>query len=461
VKGQNNMRKKHLLMSVCITLILFNVILNTKACGNESVYVTSTTANSEVPVEELELLLKPLTKGELEVEAKAWLDLLKEKVSEVSLAEIQARQKTKEIKKAKQDIEETIPQVNKEQIELKTKTKELILSNITKLQEERAALINRFSAAVDALEAKGGDVEEYRKYVDVTSGITVDIQDVSAAKTVVIGWLMSSEGGLLWAKNFGFFIVTLLGFYILSRILSKITKKAVSVSEKTSGLLQQFFVSTVRKTTMMIGIVIALSMLGVNIGPLVAGIGAAGFIIGFALQGTLGNFAAGLMILMYRPYDVGHIIETSGQKGIVDSMNLVSTTIKTFDNQIIIVPNGTIWGDVITNVTGSDTRRVDMMFGISYTDDINKTQKILEDIVKAHKFVLDSPNPIIRLHELGDSSVNFVCRPWAKTDHYWDVYWDVTRSVKERFDKEGISIPFPQRDVHIYNDAEEKEPISL
>ena len=455
------MKNKNLLLSVCIALVLFNVIFNSLVCGNESVYVTSTTANSEVPLEELELLLKPLTKGELEVEAKAWLDLLKAKVNEVSLAEIKARQKSTEIKKVKKDNGGTITEISKDQIEQKTKTKELILSNITKLQEERAALINRFSAAIDALEAKGGDVEEYRKYVNVTSGITVDIQDVSAAKTVVIGWLKSSEGGLLWAKNFGFFIATLLGFYILSRLLSKITKKAVHVSEKTSDLLRQFFVSAVRKTTMIIGVVVSLSMLGINIGPLVAGIGAAGFIIGFALQGTLGNFAAGLMILMYRPYDVGNIIETGGKKGIVDSMNLVSTTIKTFDNQIIIVPNGTIWGDVITNVTGSDTRRVDMMFGISYTDDINKTQKILEDIVKAHKFVLDSPNPIIRLHELGDSSVNFVCRPWAKTDHYWDVYWDITRSVKELFDKEGISIPFPQRDVHVYHDTEVKEPVSI
>ncbi len=375
--------------------------------------------------------------------------------------EIRAHQKTREIKNAKNGTEETITQVSKEQIELKTKTKELILSNITKLQEERSALINRFSTVVDALEAKGGDVEEYRKYINVTNGITVDIKDVSAAKTVVVGWLTSSEGGLLWAENFGFFIVTLLGFYILSRVLSKITRKAVSVSEKTSDLLREFFVSAVRKTTMIIGIVVALSMLGVNIGPLIAGIGAAGFIIGFALQGTLSNFAAGLMILMYRPYDVGHIIKAGGKKGIVDSMNLVSTTIKTFDNQIVIIPNGTIWGDVITNVTGSNTRRVDMMFGISYTDDIDKTQKTLEEIINAHEFVLDSPKPIIRLHELADSSVNFICRPWAKTDHYWDVYWDITRSVKERFDKDGISIPFPQRDVHIYHETEEKEPINF
>ena len=134
-------------------------------------------------------------------------------------------------------------------------------------------------------------------------------------------------------------------------------------------------------------------------------------------------------------------------------MNLVSTTIKTFDNQIVVVPNGKIWGGVITNVTGSSTRRVDMTFGISYSDDITKTAKILEDIVSKHELVLEDPAPVVRLHELGDSSVNFICRPWVKTADYWTVYWDVTRTVKERFDKEGVSIPFPQRDVHIYQTA--------
>jgi small conductance mechanosensitive channel len=158
--------------------------------------------------------------------------------------------------------------------------------------------------------------------------------------------------------------------------------------------------------------------------------------------------------LIYRPFDVGQIIEAAGVKGIVDSMNLVSTTVKTFDNQIVVVPNGEIWGGVITNVTGSDKRRVDMTFGISYSDDMTKAAQVLEDIVSKHKMILKEPEPVVKLHELADSSVNFVCRPWVKTADYWTVYWDVTRTVKERFDAEGISIPFPQRDVHISQTAE-------
>jgi small conductance mechanosensitive channel len=235
-----------------------------------------------------------------------------------------------------------------------------------------------------------------------------------------------------------------------------VTLKAVSRSKRFSDLLKDFFVNVVRKTIMIFGIVIALSMLEVKITPFIATLGVAGFILGFALQGTLSNFASGLMILIYRPYDIGHIIEAAGMKGKVDSMNLVSTTMKTFDNQIVIVPNGEIWGGVITNVTGSDTRRVDMKFGISYSDDIAKAAKILEDIVSKHELILKDPEPVIKLHELGDSSVNFVCRPWAKTEDYWTVYWDVTRAVKEQFDDEGVSIPFPQQDVHIYQTAKGK-----
>jgi small conductance mechanosensitive channel len=209
-------------------------------------------------------------------------------------------------------------------------------------------------------------------------------------------------------------------------------------------------VNVVRKATFLVGLVVALSMLEVNIGPFLAAIGAAGFIIGFALQGTLSNFAAGIMILLYRPYDIGDFVNVAGVSGTVSAMTLVSTTLKLPDNQTVVIPNNSIWGDIITNVTGSETRRVDMVFGIGYDDDIAKAQGILEKIVKDHPLVLGSPEAVVRVNELADSSVNFVCRPWAKTSDYWTVYWDITRQVKEQFDQNSISIPFPQRDVHVH-----------
>ncbi|HEC03148.1 MAG TPA: mechanosensitive ion channel family protein, partial [Phycisphaerales bacterium] len=317
-------------------------------------------------------------------------------------------------------------------------------------------VVDGFEAVLEALKAKGGDVEQYERYVAAVSGLGVavqDVKDVSVFRIIVWGWLKSPEGGLLWLKNIAFFVITLLVFYFLAKAAGNLVRKTVSRSKRFSDLLKEFFVSATRKAVMLVGIIVALSMLDIDITPFVAGLGVAGFVLGFALQGTLSNFASGLMILIYRPYDVGQVIEAAGVKGTVDSMSLVSTTIKTFDNQIVIVPNGEIWGGVITNVTGSDTRRVDMVFGISYTDDIAKSVKVLEDIVSKHELVLDEPEPVVKLHELADSSVNFVCRPWVKTADYWAVYWDVTRAVKERFDAENISIPFPQQDVHLYKTA--------
>jgi small conductance mechanosensitive channel len=158
-------------------------------------------------------------------------------------------------------------------------------------------------------------------------------------------------------------------------------------------------------------------------------------------------------MLIYRPFDTGDFVNVGGVIGKVESMNLLSTQLRTPDNQLVIVPNNSVWGDVITNITGITERRVDMVFGIGYGDDSDKAQNILEEIVGAHELVLQDPEPVVKLHELADSSVNFICRPWVRPENYWDVYWDITREVKRRFDAEGVSIPFPQRDVHIYQET--------
>ncbi|MBN2316473.1 MAG: mechanosensitive ion channel, partial [Sedimentisphaerales bacterium] len=378
---------------------------------------------------------------------------IKKKTEEVVEAQEKAKDTVKEIAQSDMELDEKVKKIGEAELEVHSKVKEHMLVTINKLREEQTGLIDRFDVVLSALELKGGEIEEYKKYVAAISGVDVDIQDikdVSAFRIIVWGWLKSTEGGLRWLKNIVLFLLTLLAFYVLANVLGKITHKTVSASKRFSDLLKQFFVSVVRKIVMIIGIIVALSMLEIDIAPFVAGLGVAGFILGFALQGTLSNFASGLMILIYRPFDVGNFIEAAGIRGVVKSMSLVSTTVTTPDNQIVIVPNGEIWGGVITNVTGSDTRRVDLIFGISYSDDISKASSILEDIVSTHERILKDPEPTVKVHELGDSSVNFVCRPWVKTADYWTVYWDVTRTVKERFDAEGVSIPFPQHDVHLY-----------
>jgi len=215
---------------------------------------------------------------------------------------------------------------------------------------------------------------------------------------------------------------------------------------------------SVRRTVFAIGFIASLPILGVDVGPVLALIGAAGLVIGLALQGTLSNFASGVLILVYRPYDINDAITVAGVSGKVSGMNLLYTTIKTFDNQLITIPNNSVWNDTIINITGSSERRVDLVFGIGYGDDFGQAQSILHSILKSHPKVLETPEPVIRVHELADSSVNLICRPWAKTEDYWDVYWDVMETVKREFDKQGISIPFPQRDVHFFPAAESAQP---
>lgn len=374
-----------------------------------------------IDLKALEPLLKPQTKETLEKAAITWQGFVEEKG--VKLAKARAEDKTDEL---------------------------------PALKGELSAVIDRFKLVVDALAKKGGDVTVYSTYISTVSEAPIGMEDMkdlaSAGRlgNMLYEWLKSPDGGIKWGLKIVLFLLTLLAFKILSSILGKITSKAVGALKKTSNLLKDFFVNVVRKLTFMIGLVVALSVLEVNIGPFVAAIGAVGFVVGFALQGTLANFASGIMILMYRPYDIGDVVEVCGVLGKVDAMSLVSTTLKTPDNQIVVIPNGSIWGGIITNITGTQTRRVDLVFGIGYGDDMAKAQAIMLKILEDHELVLKNPEPVIQVHELADSSVNFVCRPWVMTSDYWKVYWDVTRQVKERFDAEGVSIPFPQQDVHMH-----------
>jgi len=179
-------------------------------------------------------------------------------------------------------------------------------------------------------------------------------------------------------------------------------------------------------------------------------VGGGAFILGFALQDTLGNLAAGLMLLFYRPFDVGDAVEVGGIAGQVDNVSLVNTTIRSADNKVVLVPNKQVWGQVITNSTATDKRRVDMTFSIGYDDDLDEAMDLIDAVVQQHEMVLKDPVPALELHSLGESSVNIICRPWTRTENYWRVYWDITRSVKQAFGEAGITIPYPQRDIRVY-----------
>jgi small conductance mechanosensitive channel len=214
--------------------------------------------------------------------------------------------------------------------------------------------------------------------------------------------------------------------------------------------LETFLCNFLRMALMVVVIIAAISQIGIQTTSFIAIFGAAGLAVGLALQGSLSNFAAGVLIVLFRPYRVGDFVEAAGIAGSVEQVQILTTILKTPDNKQIIVPNSQIMDSVITNYSANDTRRVDMVFGVSYSDDLDKVHSVLKEMVEAEDRILDDPACTIAVSELADSSVNFVVRPWVRTEDYWGVHFDLTEAIKKRFDKEGISFPFPQQDVHIH-----------
>jgi small conductance mechanosensitive channel len=246
-------------------------------------------------------------------------------------------------------------------------------------------------------------------------------------------------------------VLALLIFYV-GRMVVSITVglvKKLLHSRDMDDILVSFLSSILRWVLLLFVIIAALSQLGINTTSLVALLGAAGLAIGLSLQSSLSNFASGVMLIIFRPFTKGDFVEAGGATGVIDSISIFTTTMTTPDNKEIIVPNGSILGNNITNYSARPTRRVDMVFGISYDDDIRKAKQLLQEIIAADDRVLPEPAPVIALGELADSSVNFLVRPWAKSEDYWALLWDTTETVKLRFDEAGISIPYPQMDVHL------------
>ncbi len=411
-------------------LVLAACLVTTISVHAAEAPIAITADDPKVTSEILALRLDPLTKDELGAEAAAWQALLKSKAQEIAESSIASRTGTGD--------------------------KQAVLRNLDVLREQKAALLERFDVVLDAYEVKGGDAEGYRKYASAVSGIRTDVTDVGSSWHLVRGWLKSKEGGIKWGIRILQFLGVMVVFWFLASVISKVISKALKRHQSLSGLLRNFINTMSRRVILLVGLLIALGTVGVNVGAALALIGGGAFVLAFALQDTLGNLANGLMLMIYRPFDVGDAVEVGGVTGKVDNVSLVNTTITTFDNKKVIVPNKSVWGEVITNITGMPNRRVDMTFGIGYDDDTGKARQILERIVSGNEKVLKEPAPVIRLHELADSSVNFICRPWTATADYWEVYWEITRQVKVEFDSAGISIPYPQQDVHLHNVTDSK-----
>lgn len=243
-------------------------------------------------------------------------------------------------------------------------------------------------------------------------------------------------------------VIFYVGKFVVGMIVR--TVRRIMASRDIEDTLENFVLSLLRMILMVFVIIATVGALGIQTTSFIAVLGAAGLAVGLALQGSLANFASGVLIVLFKPYRVGDWVEAAGIAGTVERVEILTTVFKTGDNKEIIVPNGQVMGSIITNYSANDTRRVDMVVGVSYADDLDKVRATLEDLIAAEDRILDDPAHKIAVSELADSSVNFVVRPWVKTEDYWGVMFDMTEAIKKRFDEEGISFPFPQQDVHLY-----------
>jgi small conductance mechanosensitive channel len=257
------------------------------------------------------------------------------------------------------------------------------------------------------------------------------------------------------ATLYGLKILAAIFIFVIGRWVAIMIKKFLGKTMTRSGVDATIipFVLDLSYVALLIMVIVAsLGALGIQTTSLIAVLGAAGLAVGLALQGSLSNFAAGVLIVTFRPIRVGDYFEGAGTAGTVEQIQIFSTTAKTPDNKVIIIPNGKLLSDNIVNYSMKEIRRVDMTIGVSYADPIDKVKEVLADILAKDSRILQDPSPTIGLIQLADSSVNFAVRPWVKTEDYWAVYFDLHETIKKRFDAEGISIPFPQQDIHVYKE---------
>lgn len=245
-------------------------------------------------------------------------------------------------------------------------------------------------------------------------------------------------------------LVLIIGMWIIKGIKKLVTKAMQKGQVEIS--LQKFLISMVTVLLKVLLLISVASMVGIATTSFIAILGAATFALGLALQGSLSNFAGGVLILLLKPFKVGDVIEAQGFVGKVHGIQIFNTSMKTFDNKMIYIPNGSLSNGSITNYSQEPVRRVDMTFGIGYGDDIKKAKEVLERLVKEDTRILKDPAPLIAVSSLGDSSVNFALKVWCDTAEYWNVYFDMQEKVKLTFDQENISIPFPQTDVHLFKE---------
>jgi small conductance mechanosensitive channel len=300
------------------------------------------------------------------------------------------------------------------------------------LRDARVAAVDRMQLALKASAEKGGDpgvIEEYTDYAQAVSEVAIDVSDSETALKSLHSWAASEQGGLRVLKNAGLFVFAVLASLIVGRLVSVAVNAALRRTGVTTVLLRRFLRIWIRRIALALGVLWGLSLIGVSIVPLVAALGAAGFILAFALQNSLSNFASGILIMFQKPFDAGDYVEAGGVEGTVEEVSLFCTYLATPENKQVIVPNNMIWEDVIVNATGTATRRLAIEFEVDNDHVLEEVEQTLLDIMNAHPDVLRDPAPEVQLTSLGADSMHLVCWPWVPTAKRDQVRWELVASA--------------------------------
>ncbi|NEP61674.1 MAG: mechanosensitive ion channel [Symploca sp. SIO2G7] len=338
--------------------------------------------------------------------------------------------------------------------EVESDLKNQLVVNVTDLQGEQTLLVERLTVVLDALEQKGGDTTSYRKYIDAVSGIELDITDTEGLGVRLVSWLKSEEGGLRWGLNLAKFVSILLASAILSRLLARLSDRVLTRVGGTSTLFRDFAVIVIQRGVLVTGALLAISSLGVSLGPVLALVGGASFVLAFALQSNLGNFASGLMLLVNKPFDVGDEVRVAGYWAYVESISLASTKLQGFDGSVVTLPNNTVWGGDIINYTHSDIRKQMIYIYVKFTQDISKIYQMWMELAASHPQILDDPAPgWFPWNGHYDYHICIGLSAWCKTDVYWSVYIELLQELQKRLENMDIELAVPVQEIKFGQNA--------
>jgi small conductance mechanosensitive channel len=390
----------------------------------------TTVSDPNVDLRVLELQLRPLALESLEHELEAWRLLLEEQSRAHSKARI-ALIDSNRVEDAKGSHE-----VDRESGDSGVAPERgALIETADELREARIEISDRLRVVLEAYRAKGGDedvIDEYTKYDGALDDMDVDMSDRQTAMETIRTWAVSDHGGKRLAKKAGIFTLALLFALLVGRLIGAGVYAALKGTGASSELVRRFLRTWIRRVALLIGALWGLSLIDVSVTPLLAALGAAGFILAFALQNSLSNLASGLMIVFQRPFDVGDSIDAAGISGTVKKVSLFTTYLSTDENKQVIVPNNMIWDDVVVNATGADTRRLSIEFELDPEYSLSEVREILLEEMEAHPDVLKNPPPEVKLAHIGSDGMTFVCWPWVQTEHRDHVRWELVARVGEK-----------------------------